>query len=277
MVQSLGAHHAAHAKRRAANAAAAAALATARGDSSLLSPPVSLVYPPVRPEGDDHLLTPTVERTVTILDLPVAASGPPTMAPSATVATAAAANTASNYIVDEFVNIVPDHFVCPITKLIMANPGSDNFGHSYEKAAIKLWPSDHSTSPVNRALLPNKTLTLNHALQNIIQEYSSHSPTAATAATAISNSTIALRDASSQMNRGSTKKQKTLKPATHSQVKLNLLNDVDWDNTNKVWDMVLKSVSLKIQLDVLMKNLAEAKRSLTKSNRIFFISELMCL
>jgi hypothetical protein len=72
------------------------------------------------------------------------------------------------------------------------------------------------------------------------------------------------------------KKQKMLKPATHSQAELNVLNDFDWDNTNKVRDMVLKSASLKIQLDVLTKNLAEAKRSLTESISIFN-SELMCL
>jgi hypothetical protein len=78
------------------------------------------------------------------------------------------------------------------------------------------------------------------------------------------------------MNRGSTKKQKTWKPDTHSQAEPNLPNEFDWNDTNKVWDMFLKSASLKIQLDVLTKNLAEVKRSLTESNRIFN-SEFLCL
>jgi hypothetical protein len=52
--------------------------------------------------------------------------------------------------------------------MIMTDPVSDAFGHSYEKTVIELWLSEHSTSPMTGAQLPNKTLTLNHALQNII-------------------------------------------------------------------------------------------------------------
>ncbi len=182
---------------------------------------------PFSPNGRIIFLPPLLNVRLQFFDLPVAASGPPTMAPTATVATAAAVDTTSNDIVDESANIVPEHFVCPITKLIMMNPVSDAFGHSYKTSAIELWLSKYSTILVTGALLPNKTLTLNHALRNIIQEYSSHSSTAAAPAPAVSESTIALRDASSRMNRGSTKKQKTLKPATHSQAELNVLNDFD--------------------------------------------------
>jgi hypothetical protein len=60
-----------------------------------------------------------------------------------------------------------------------------------------------------------------------------------------------------------------LKPAAHSQAELDLLNNFDWDDADKVQDVVLKSLSQKVQLNVMAKNLAEVKRSLAESNRIF--------
>ena len=134
-------------------------------------------------------------------------------------------------------DVVPDHYVCPITKMIMTYPVSDAFGHSYEKTAIELWLSEHSTSPVTGAQLPNKTLTLNHALRNIIQDFHSRAATAttATAANASIVSTNAavffkevgsvptiLSDALGWLNSGSRKKKKALKSA-HSQAELDLL------------------------------------------------------
>jgi hypothetical protein len=60
-----------------------------------------------------------------------AASRLPTTAPSTTVATAA--TIASNDDVDESLEVVPSHFMCPIAKLIMTNSVSDPFGHSSKK------------------------------------------------------------------------------------------------------------------------------------------------
>jgi hypothetical protein len=153
MVTSLADRCANQAKRRAANATAAAT--TIRSASSL--PPTLPAHPSVPPHppqnshrygndnGKEHLLTPTVERTATIFDLLAAKSGLPTMIPPTAAATFATANTttivatattaaatANNDNVDESHDIVPDHFVCPITKLIMTNPVSDAFGHSYK-------------------------------------------------------------------------------------------------------------------------------------------------
>ncbi len=82
-----------------------------------------------------------------------------------------------------------------------------------------------------------------------------------------------LSDASGRLNSGSRKKKKALKSA-HSQAELDLLNDFDWDDADKVRDMVLKSASQKVQLEVMAKTLSEVKRSLAESNRIFN-SELM--
>ena len=92
MVRSLVACHAEQVERRAANAATAAAMVC--GASS--SPPLLPAHPPVLPHpcqngrrhgngnGEEHFFTPTVDRTVTIFDSLVAASGLPTTAPPAT-------------------------------------------------------------------------------------------------------------------------------------------------------------------------------------------------
>ena len=104
-----------------------------------------------------------------------------------------------------------------------------------------------------------------HSLWNIIQDFC-HSrddtASAATYAAAGSKSNNALSDASSRLNSGSRKKKKksdrmsVLKPAAHSQPELDLLNDFDWDDADKVQDVLLKSLSQKVQLDVMAKNLA---------------------
>jgi hypothetical protein len=127
MVRSLAARRANQAVRRAANAAAATAMV--RGASS--SPPTSPAHPPALPRphqkgrrcgndgGEEHLLTPTVDRTVAIFRLACGRTGLPTTAPSATTTAAAATTTVSNDDVNESLelDVVPNHFVCPITKL----------------------------------------------------------------------------------------------------------------------------------------------------------------
>ena len=110
MVRSLVARCAEQAERRAANAAMAVAMVC--GASS--SPPLLPAHHPVLPrpsqngcrrgngDGEERLLTPTVDRMVAIFDSLVAASGPPTMA-SSTTATIVATTTApaGNDDVDE--------------------------------------------------------------------------------------------------------------------------------------------------------------------------------
>ncbi len=141
----------------------------------------------------------------------------------------------------------------------------------------KQWLSNHDTCPVIGALLPNKTLTKNHALWNAIEEeVRSHS--AATIAAA--SSTIPMKstnpplgDASSWMNRGGStmnKMQRTAKPLScNSHAELDLLNDFDWDDADLVQEMVLKSVSLKEQVNVLTKNVNDLRKRLTNSKRLF--------
>ena len=43
-------------------------------------------------------------------------------------------------------------------------------GHSYEREAITLWLATNDTSPATNMVLPNKNLTPNHALRNMIEE-----------------------------------------------------------------------------------------------------------
>ena len=123
-------------------------------------------HPPEAEGDDDRLLTPTVERTVVLLDQPMPSAS------TTAVATSAAAD-----------NGIPNHFLCPITKVIMIDPVLDAYGHSYKKAAIEQWLSNHDTCPVTGAVLPNNTLTRNHALRNAIEE-EVRSRSAATTATA---------------------------------------------------------------------------------------------
>jgi hypothetical protein len=220
-----------------------------RGASS--SPPTSPAHTPALPcphrnghhrgndGGEERLLTPTINRTVAIFDLLAAAPGLPITAPSATTTAAATAAATSNDDVNESLelDVVPNHYVCSITKMIMMDPVSDAFGHGYEKTVIELWLSKHSTSPVTGVQLPNKTFSLNHALRNIIQDFHSCAATAATATAAnasiVSTNAAAfleevgsvqtiLSDALSRLNSGSRKKKKALKSA-HSQAELDLL------------------------------------------------------
>ena len=160
-------------------AAASAALAEARARG----PPMSPDHPPEAEEDDDCLLTPTSGRTAALLDPPMPSSSTTTTAPSAAVAAA---------------DDIPDHYLCPITKMIMTDPVFDAYGHSYENAAIEQWLSDHDTCPVTGALLPNKTLTKNHALRNAIEEEVRRRSAATTAA---ASSTIPVHSSCRLLNR----------------------------------------------------------------------------
>jgi hypothetical protein len=127
-----------------------------------LSPaPTKMVAVVAMAVGKSVFLPPPSTEWSQFFDSLVAAPGLPTTAPSATTTAAATAAAVSNDDVNESLelDVVPNHYVCPITKMIMTDPVSDAFGHSYEKTAIELWLSEHSTSPVTGAQLPNKTLT----------------------------------------------------------------------------------------------------------------------
>ena len=65
----------------------------------------------------------------------------------------------------------PPSFICPIGGAVMRDPAICADGHSYERACIERWLSDHTTSPMTNARLAHRNLTANHTLRNLIEEF----------------------------------------------------------------------------------------------------------
>lgn len=63
---------------------------------------------------------------------------------------------------------VPDAFLCPITKDVMADPVILADGHTYERTAIIQWFRHKQTSPKTNKVIPKK-FQPNRALKNAIQ------------------------------------------------------------------------------------------------------------
>ena len=62
-------------------------------------------------------------------------------------------------------------FQCPITQVRMTDPVTCMDGHTYERAGIEKWLTNHNTSPLTGVELPSKFLIPNHSLRNAIEEY----------------------------------------------------------------------------------------------------------
>ena len=251
---------------------------TPRSPSVGLSPAPAMVIATAE-GGERPLLTPTADRTDAVLNSPMAASDrSAATAPRAAVATAV---TTTAYTSDDddqsLVENVPKIYVCPITHEIMENPVSDSLGHSYEKAAIERWLNENNTSPVTGLWLPNKTLTLNHTLRSVIEEWKSSRP-----------SPSVLGDASSRVNRTHRKKTSRKKPKTGHKSSLaeqfgvykNTLPElVDrmTDDADVLEAVAIEMFALRGELDTTSKELAEAKSNLVESNRIFNRECIVCL
>jgi hypothetical protein len=65
----------------------------------------------------------------------------------------------------------PDCFLCPITQEMILDPVITADGHTYERQAIRVWLSQHQTSPRTGELLADKMLRPNHALRTQIVEH----------------------------------------------------------------------------------------------------------
>ncbi len=138
----------------------------------------------------------------------------------------------------------------------MENLVIDLFGHSYKKAAIEHWLNNHNTSPVTGERLPNKTLTLNHTLRSVIEEWKSacHPPSV-------------LGDASSQVNCMHGKKSSWKKPKTECKSSMaeqlgfykntlsELINRMT-DGVNVLEAVAGEMFALKSELDTTLKDLA---------------------
>ena len=59
---------------------------------------------------------------------------------------------------------------CPITGDILKDPVVATDGHTYERAAIERWLTDHQTSPLTNAPLASKQLVPNLRLRAIAEE-----------------------------------------------------------------------------------------------------------
>ncbi|KAI6702503.1 hypothetical protein NL676_011639 [Syzygium grande] len=65
----------------------------------------------------------------------------------------------------------PQYFTCPISHEIMQDPHVAADGFTYEAEAIRLWLSDHDTSPMTNLQLPNCELFPNQTVRSMIQEW----------------------------------------------------------------------------------------------------------
>lgn len=66
---------------------------------------------------------------------------------------------------------IPDEFRCSITREIMSDPVICSDGHTYERAAIERWLSNHRNSPKTNAPLPSRNVLPNHNLRTIIEAF----------------------------------------------------------------------------------------------------------
>ncbi|KAF5176819.1 U-box domain-containing protein kinase family protein [Thalictrum thalictroides] len=67
---------------------------------------------------------------------------------------------------------VPNIFLCPITQEVMNNPCVAEDGFSYELEAIQEWiDTGHKTSPMTNLTLKHTTLTPNHTLHSLINDW----------------------------------------------------------------------------------------------------------
>ena len=76
---------------------------------------------------------------------------------------------------DEETADVPEDFFCPITQMIMIDPVTTVDGISYEHTAIARWlRPGRMSSPSTGRRLDFPTLTPNHALRNVIENWLAH-------------------------------------------------------------------------------------------------------
>eukprot|EP00927_Polykrikos_kofoidii_P061093 TRINITY_DN55983_c0_g1_i1.p1 TRINITY_DN55983_c0_g1~~TRINITY_DN55983_c0_g1_i1.p1 ORF type:complete len:1200 (-),score=197.07 TRINITY_DN55983_c0_g1_i1:332-3931(-) len=68
--------------------------------------------------------------------------------------------------------VLPDSFLCPITKEPMVNPVCTHDGHTYEQESIEAWLKNHRTSPSTGLPLQDLTLAPNHGLRKAIASFS---------------------------------------------------------------------------------------------------------
>ena len=71
---------------------------------------------------------------------------------------------------------VPAQYKCPISQEPMEDPVCTADGHTYERREIFRWLCKHDTSPLTGAPLPNKALTPNIGLRQVIAAWRAEHP-----------------------------------------------------------------------------------------------------
>ena len=71
---------------------------------------------------------------------------------------------------------VPKQYLCPISQELMDAPVTTADGHTYERREIFRWLCKHDTSPLTGAPLPNKALTPNIGLRQVIAAWRAEHP-----------------------------------------------------------------------------------------------------
>jgi hypothetical protein len=71
---------------------------------------------------------------------------------------------------------VPAQYRCPISQEVMEDPVCTADGHTYERREIFRWLCKHDTSPLTGAPLPNKALTPNIGLRQVIAAWRAEHP-----------------------------------------------------------------------------------------------------
>ena len=68
--------------------------------------------------------------------------------------------------------VVPEPFVDPITQDVFTDPVVTADGHTYSRAEIQAWlATGKRTSPKTNEPLAHTTLTPNHLVRSMVQEY----------------------------------------------------------------------------------------------------------
>ncbi|THU67286.1 hypothetical protein C4D60_Mb05t23060 [Musa balbisiana] len=68
-------------------------------------------------------------------------------------------------------SVPPNHFICPILKVVMDDPCIAADGYTYNRNAIETWLSRNDTSPMTNLLLPTKEIICNNSLLSAIKDW----------------------------------------------------------------------------------------------------------
>lgn len=69
-------------------------------------------------------------------------------------------------------DVVPEHFLCPISSEIMRDPVMLATGQTYDRPYIQAWfDADHHTCPKTQQVLPARSLTPNYLVRSMIEQW----------------------------------------------------------------------------------------------------------